>query len=148
MSKERYNQIIDEVYHRGYLSHVVIGVQAGLDRITGYMDGCLVEFDGFYEHFSTNPSFAYGLRAYTKEEFINKCKTDQDFSEKWGLKIEEQTLSEERRYNIWFNNNYETGMERFFNPEQLPDYHNPYYTPTPTKEITISYNGEKISFYE
>jgi hypothetical protein len=57
-------------------------------------------------------------------------------------------LTEERRYNIWFNNNYETGMERFFNPEQLPDYDNPYYTPTPTKEITITYNGEKISFYE
>ena len=26
---------------------------------------------------------------HTKEEFINKCKTDSEFSEKWGLKIEE-----------------------------------------------------------
>jgi len=84
----------------------------------------------------------------SQQEFINKCKTDPEFSQEWGLKIEEQMLSEERRYNIWFNNNYETGMERFFNPEQLPDYHNPYYQPTPTKEITITYNGEKISFYE
>ena len=24
---------------------------------------------------------------YSKEEFINKCKTDSEFSEKWGLKI-------------------------------------------------------------
>jgi RNA ligase len=40
-------------------------------------------------------------------------------------------LSEERRYNIWFNNNYETGMERFFDPNNLPDYDNPYYDPTP-----------------
>ena len=37
----------------------------------------------------------YGL---TQEEFINKCKTDPEFSEKWGLKIEERELSlEERR---------------------------------------------------
>ena len=26
----------------------------------------------------------------TKEIFINKCKTDTEFSEKWGLKIEEK----------------------------------------------------------
>jgi RNA ligase len=43
----------------------------------------------------------------------------------------EEELTEERRYNIWFNNNYETGMERFFDPNNLPDYDNPYYEPTP-----------------
>jgi RNA ligase len=43
----------------------------------------------------------------------------------------EYELSEERRYNIWFNNNYETGMENFFDPNNLPDYDNPYYDPTP-----------------
>ena len=43
----------------------------------------------------------------------------------------EEELSDERRYNIWFNNNYETGMERFFDPNNLPDYDNPYYEPTP-----------------
>ena len=26
----------------------------------------------------------------TYQEFINKCKTDPEFSEKWGLKIEER----------------------------------------------------------
>jgi hypothetical protein len=40
-------------------------------------------------------------------------------------------LSDERRYNIWFNNNYETGMERFFDPNNLPDFDNSYYEPTP-----------------
>ena len=29
---------------------------------------------------------------YTQEEFINKCKTDSEFSEKWGLKIEEREV--------------------------------------------------------
>jgi RNA ligase len=43
----------------------------------------------------------------------------------------EEELTDERRYNIWFNNNYETGMEKFFNPNDLPDFDNPYYEPTP-----------------
>lgn len=42
-----------------------------------------------------------------------------------------EELTDERRYNIWFNNNYETGMERFFDPNNLPDFENPYYEPTP-----------------
>jgi thymidylate synthase len=42
-------------------------------------------------------------------------------------------LSDEERYNIWFNNNYETGMERHFDPNNLPDYENPYYEPTPKR---------------
>jgi RNA ligase len=46
----------------------------------------------------------------------------------------EYELSDERRYNIWFNNNYETGMERFFDPNNLPDFDNPYYDPTPKKK--------------
>ena len=43
----------------------------------------------------------------------------------------EEELTDERRYNIWFNNNYETGMERFFDPNNLPDFEDPYYEPTP-----------------
>jgi RNA ligase len=44
----------------------------------------------------------------------------------------ERNLSLEERYNIWFNNNYETGMERFFDPNRLPNFDDPYYEPTPT----------------
>ena len=84
----------------------------------------------------------------TQEEFINKCKTDNEFSEKWGLKIEERELSLEERYNMWFNNNYETGMERFFDPNKLPDFDDPYYEPTPTKVIIITYNDKTIESYE
>jgi RNA ligase len=46
----------------------------------------------------------------------------------------EYELSDERRYNIWFNNNYETGMERFFDSNNLPDFDNPYYEPTPKRK--------------
>jgi thymidylate synthase len=70
--------------YKNYLKHTISGVEGGLDRIAGYMDGCLVEFDGHYEHFSTNPSFAYGFRPYSQEEFINRIKTDDEFAKKWG----------------------------------------------------------------
>jgi thymidylate synthase len=42
-------------------------------------------------------------------------------------------LSDEERYNIWFNNNYETGMERFFDSNNLPNFDDPYYEPTPKR---------------
>jgi thymidylate synthase len=42
-------------------------------------------------------------------------------------------LTDEERYDIWFNNNYETGMERYFDPNNLPDYDNDYYESTPKR---------------
>ncbi len=46
----------------------------------------------------------------------------------------EYELSDERRYNVWFNNNYETGMERFFDSNNLPNFDDPYYEPTPKRK--------------
>ena len=69
--------------YKRYLVHTIEGVKNGFDRIKGYLDDCLVEFDGSYEHF-TNPSFQYGYRPYTQEEFINRIKTDDEFAKKWG----------------------------------------------------------------
>ena len=59
----------------------------------------------------------------------------------------EYELTDEKRYNIWFNNNYETGMERFFDPNNLPDFDNPYYDPTPkTKgEWILATRGSFVS---
>lgn len=56
-------------------------------------------------------------------------------------------LSDERRYNIWFNNNYETGMERFFDPNDLPDFDNPYYTPTPKRAISLMWNQRSVDTF-
>ena len=85
---------------------------------------------------------------YPKEEFINKCKTNPDFMKNWGLKIEERELSLEERYNIWFTNNYETGMERYFDPNKIPNFDDQYYTPTPTKLTTLTYQNKTIESYE
>jgi thymidylate synthase len=56
-------------------------------------------------------------------------------------------LSDERRYNIWFNNNYETGMERFFDPNDLPDFNNPYYLSTPTRAISLMWNQRSVDTF-
>ena len=85
---------------------------------------------------------------HSKESFINKCKTNPEFSEKWGLKIEERELSLEERYHLWFTNNYETGMERYFDPNKIPNFDDQYYTPTPTKLITLTNTNKTIKIYE
>ena len=53
-------------------------------------------------------------------------------------------LTDEERYNIWFDNNYETGMERFFDPNNLPYFDYPYYKPTP-KRTREPYPLPKVS---
>lgn len=45
--------------------------------------------------------------------------------------ITERELTYKERYDLWFANNYETGMEK--NYDVVPDFDNPYYVPTPTK---------------
>jgi hypothetical protein len=39
----------------------------------------------------------------SQEEFIDKIKTDPEFSEKWGLTIEERELSREERIEFYVN---------------------------------------------
>jgi thymidylate synthase len=65
----------------------------------------------------------------------------------YGFQIYTRELSLERRYNIWFNNNYETGMERFFDPNNLPDFDNSYYTPTPTRAISLMWNQRSVDTF-
>jgi len=65
---------------------------------------------------------------YTQEEFINKCKTDSEFSQRWGLKIEEQTILEQ----VDQNNPMLKGSTALY----------------PRKLITITYNDIKIESYE
>jgi hypothetical protein len=67
------------------------------------------------------------------EWFIDECENNIDFSNRFGCRIVEEILSDEQRYNIWFNNNYETGMERYFDPNNLPNFEDSYYEPTPNR---------------
>jgi hypothetical protein len=75
----------------------------------------------------------------TIQEFIDKCKTNPEFSEKWGLKIEELELSWEERFELFKKQN--NGSHPYDN-EMLDDYN------IPTKLITITYNDKTIESYE
>ncbi len=92
---------------------------------------------------NTKPYFVTG-RPLIKEEFINKCKTDSEFSEKWGLKIEERELSIDERKSI-YEKEYTDGIK-------VPNNHwlNSKLTTRniPTKLITLTYNNETIESYE
>ena len=119
---EKFNQIIDEVF--------INYCQTKIEKTsTGEI---WISYAGHYGIIS-------------KEDFINKIKTDSEFSEKWGLKIEERELSLEERKTI-YENEYTESME-------VPNNHwlNSKLTTRniPTKVITITYNNTKtIESYE
>ena len=80
----------------------------------------------------------------TKDEFINNCKNNPEFSEKWGLKIEERELNTDER-NKWFQINLNGNnplMKSDWKDYEL-DQQN-----IPSKLITISYNDKTIESYE
>ena len=110
MDKERYNQIIDEVYEK---------------------------------YHQENKHVMY-LTFLIKEEFINKIKTDTEFSEKWGLQIEERELSLKERkriYEMEYTNDIEVENNHWL--ESKLKTRN-----IPTKQITLTYKNEKIESYE
>ena len=79
----------------------------------------------------------YIHHVYLREEFINKCKTDTEFSEKWGLKIEERELSYEERKKLC-----KLSDRVYPNNEWMKENN------IPTQLITISYQNKKIESYE
>jgi hypothetical protein len=98
---------------------------------------------------------------YSKEEFINKCKTDTEFSEKWGLKIEERELSLEERLEIADKFNTlirEDCLTKTHHPDETEEFKliyrhawldslGPNVVPE-RKLITITYNDKTIESYE
>jgi hypothetical protein len=79
----------------------------------------------------------------SQEEFINKCKTDPEFSEKWGLQIEERELDRLERIYLGIDSGLKlNGITSNFEREGL-DQQN-----IPTKLITITYNDKTITSYE
>jgi hypothetical protein len=114
-------EIIDEVYHRYCISQEI-----------------LMELDIHNE-------------LLTQEEFINKCKTNPEFSEKWELKIEERELSNDERFRIAYKNlELRKKLEAQSKMLHYPDGHNKVMDDAniPTKLITITYNNKTIESYE
>jgi hypothetical protein len=84
-------------------------------------------------------------RILTQEEFIDKCKTDPEFSEKWGLKVEERELILEERFRLQMEKVSYSGTFNFEEQyiKDVCDKNN-----IPTKLITLTYNNETIESYE
>ncbi len=94
-----------------------------------------------------------GVRQRTLEEFINGCKTNKEFSEKWGITIEERNLSLEERINLITDNKdariiidycespSDEWLEGMVN--LILESRN-----IPTKIIILSYNNKIIESYE
>ena len=82
----------------------------------------------------------------TKEEFIYDCKTDPEFSEKWGLKIEERELSYFERCDIFQSTERFKMEDREHIKELNIGIMNK--AKIPSKLITITYNDKKIEIYE
>jgi hypothetical protein len=79
----------------------------------------------------------------TQEEFIDKCKSDSEFSEKWGLKIEERELTPKERIELAggkIQDKYPALVEMSLRVCDERD--------TPTKLITLTYKDTIIESYE
>jgi hypothetical protein len=119
MNKERYNQIVDEVY-KNYV-----------DKLSYNENDCFADEDIN----KPNKTFI----PYNQEEFINKIKTDKLFSERWGLKIEERGLRKDERHKLLTQ---QMSKLRAIRDEDYIQYN------IPTKLITVTYNDIKIESYE
>jgi len=79
----------------------------------------------------------------SKTWFIDKIKTDPEFSQRWGLTIEEREFSLEERVKIWDEKYLKDVL-----PENSMDNLDLDGDNIPRKLITIKYNDKKIESYE
>jgi len=89
----------------------------------------------------------------SKHFFLFEIKNNTEFSEKWGLKIEEHELSLEDRIQFYYKRDCSNGKsipDKILKEElksertvKMLDKLN-----IPTKLITLEYNQEKIYIYE
>ena len=123
MSKERYNQIIDEVYENYLVNFIPPNCPSYLD---------------------VQPSY---YEPMTKEWFVKSIKEkgtrgEKGFSKKWGLTIEEReltTVEERKKYDNYFDDLIGEYLEHHETLDKRG---------VPRKITTITYNNETIEIYE
>jgi hypothetical protein len=110
------------------------------------LDEAYKNFEKWYNEHSGKKDYT-GYYVPYKEEFIRLIKMDNQFSEKWGLKIEERKLSWKERSKLLSTEQfYEFGFLSPFTDVIINLYLNQ--KNIPTKLITITYNNETIEVYE
>ena len=60
----------------------------------------------------------------------------------YGFQVYTRELSDKERYDYWFKNNYETGME--YNESNIPNFDDDYYTTTPKRSISLMWNQRSV----
>jgi hypothetical protein len=86
------------------------------------------------------------IEPHAKHTFIDKCKCNIEFSQRWGLKIEERELFKLERINVAIEKKltHKTAhLTKDFDYQKWCDEQN-----IPTKLITITYNDKTIESYE
>ena len=111
MNKEQ-QELLDEAYEKALMKY-------GFNWLPGTPPGTVIE---------------------TQEIFINKCKTNTEFSESWGLKIVERELD---MFERWKLADLTPNMMEIDWCNKLCDEHN-----VPTRLITVTYNDKAITSYE
>ena len=111
MNKERYNQIIDEVYEN-------YSKEYEKDNSIG-MTFLIIKVDGKSVYHKPD-----------KERFVAMCTYDKTFSEKWELKIDERKLNDDERVKLYEN---KTNTDTSFFPtlRETLTFHN-----IPTKRLS------------
>ena len=129
MSNVRYNQAINEA-HKNYLNETMFSSDPTWLEPVPVMD-------------MKTGEKSMGARQYHKEAFINKIKTDKEFSERWGLKIEERELTPKERIELAGGKIQEKYPALVEMSLKLCDERE-----IPTKLITLTYKETKIENYE
>jgi hypothetical protein len=121
MNKEQ-QELLDEVYENFIDKTKGLNLNLEINRDIIVVEG---------------PVYNATPRLLSKEEFINKIKTDEEFSGKWGLKIEERELTWDERHELAETKYQIDDVDDVLDKEGIP-----------TKLTTITYNNETIESYE
>ena len=107
------------------------------------LDEVYSKYEDSHRNFDLNGRYHSTPMEHSKESFIDKCKMDPNFSQKWRLKIEERELGLEERVKIWDEKYLKDVL-----PENSMDNLDLDGDNIPRKLITIKYNDKKIESYE
>jgi hypothetical protein len=128
---EKYNQILEESY-KNYKSYM------GENFMETRWSKTFINEDGR----------SMSGRPYTQEEFIDKIKTDEDFSKRWDLKIEKRELTISERIEL--------ASEKYGDIFEILDFGIPAKVdhneidelyPVARKITTLTYKNEITKFY-
>ena len=113
-----------------------------------------VLIDEAYEHYCKSfenqtpiEEYSFDTDPMTQFMFIDKCKENKYFYEKWSLKIEERELSLEEKWELYLKSGLNIEIDGIL--LELKHMETPFYPKSlPNKLITVTYHNKTITSYE